>query len=147
MGALTVDGKLIANNTLGLFAPNDATCDDTTFPHDLTGKRAMGLSKGPGSADTVDKCRQACCDAGASCELYQFSEHPSSKPDCWLGKSASFVDDPKHIYQSRSRVVPSPTPPAPSGKPYHLKVMLSRYIFASIDNFKIQKGDSTAART
>merc|ERR1712232_803148 len=103
---------------------------------DYKGKQAMGLTEGPTSAKTVDACRQACCDKGSSCEIYQFSEHPSRSPNCWIGKSSSSVSDPSGNYQSRSRVDPD----AP--KPYHLKVMMSRYIFASIDNFSIQKATS-----
>jgi len=133
--SLAVDGKLIANVSLSLSLSltSTSTCDDEDFPHDLTGKQALGLEKGPTSAKTVEACRQACCDAGASCDIYQFSQHPSEQPDCWIGKASSFGDDSKHTYQSRSRSSSGVTP-------YHLKVTLSRYIFASIDNFKIQKG-------
>jgi hypothetical protein len=128
---LTVDGKLIANVTLSPTV-SSSTCDDTAFPYDLSGKQALGLTKGPTSATTIEACRQACCDAGASCDIYQFSHHPSMSPDCWIGKSSSFSPSGS-TYQSRSRVDPD------AAQPYHLKVMLSRYIFASIDNFKIQK--------
>jgi hypothetical protein len=129
---LEVDGQLLANVSLSSWA-DTAICDDKDFPHDLVGKQAMGLSKGPASATTANACRQACCDAGVGCDIYQFSEHPSMSPDCWIGKATGYSEDPKHIYTSRSRVAPTRTP-------YFLKVMLSRYIFASIDNFSIQKG-------
>merc|ERR1712232_981048 len=74
---------------------------------------------------------QACCDAGDSCEIYQFSEHPSKLPNCWIGTARSFVDDPERVYISRSRTT--------QGHPWHLKIQQSRYVFASIDNFKISK--------
>merc|ERR1712050_235582 len=95
----------------------DGKCDDSTFPHDLTGYQAMGLSAGPSTATTVDACRQACCDAGSSCDIYQFSEHPSRSPDCWIGKSTSFVKDASRAYQSRSKKDPKCL-----GTCYHLKV-------------------------
>jgi hypothetical protein len=135
--AVSVDGKQIVNTSLVSSLMGDHSCDDSAFPFDLTGKQALGLQAGPSSATTLEACRQACCDGGSNCEIYQFSSHPSRNPDCWLGKSSSYTDDKVHTYQSRSRVDPN------AGQPYHLKVQLSRYIFASIDNFKIQNGDST----
>jgi len=114
----------------------------------------MGLGKGPDSADTADKCQQApprdlslfhsflslehvftplcshlqaCCDAGPSCKIWQFSQHPSQKPDCWIGAATSFNKGDGYI--SRGRNLPG----------YKLMVQLSRYIFASIDNFAIAK--------
>merc|ERR1712039_220363 len=134
---LKVDGKIVANVTLASALSQDGTCDDSSFPHDLAGYQAMGLSAGPSNATTVDACRQACCDAGSSCDIYQFSEHPSRAPDCWIGKTKSFVKDTSRAYQSRSKVDPGCL-----GTCYHLKVALNRYIFASIDNFKIQQGVS-----
>merc|ERR1719201_647166 len=104
-------------------------CDESMFPVDLAGKQAKGLTAGPKSATSEDLCRQACCDAGDSCEIYQFSEHPSKGPDCWIGTAHSFVDDLDNIYASRSR--------GTSG--WHLKIQQSRYIFSSIDNLKISK--------
>merc|ERR1712070_146483 len=125
LGQVKVDGKMIANvPRLG-----SQTCDESAFPTDLTGKQAMGLSAGPESATSEDLCRQACCDAGDSCAIYQFSEHPSRSPDCWIGNSDSFSDDPDHVYKSRARKTP--------GVPWHLKMQQSRYVFSSIDNFQI----------
>merc|ERR1712032_497781 len=120
--SLTVNGKLLANVTTSALLVGAEACDDSTFPYDLTGKRALGLSQGPASATTEAACKQACCAAGSSCTIYQFSQHPATSPDCWLGQSSSFEDDPQHVYQSRSRLVPGETP-------YHYKVALSRYIF------------------
>jgi len=131
--SLTVNGKLLANVTTSEALEAAESCDDSTFPYDLTGKQALGLSAGPTSATTEAACKQACCDAGKSCTIYQFSTHPSKSPDCWIGHSTTFADDSQHVYQSRSRL-------APGEEPYHFKVALSRYIFASMDNFKIQHG-------
>jgi galactosylceramidase len=127
--AVTMDGKVIANVSLSTL--NDASCDNQSFPYDNAGWQYLGLSPGPTSATTVEACQQVCCDAGVSCNIYQFSEHPSRSPECWIGQSTSRV--PSSNYQSRSKT--DPTSP-----PYHLKAMLSRYIFASIDNFKIERG-------
>jgi len=131
----TLDGNLLANVTIS--ALGSETCDMSAFPVDLSGKQAMGLSAGPTSAATEEQCMQACCDAGDSCEIYQFSEHPSRNPKCWIGKSSSFGDDPSHNYKSRSRV-------APHIPGWHIKVQQSRYVFASIDNFKITQNKDDA---
>jgi len=128
IGQVKVDGKVIVDVGPSL---EWQTCDASAFSVDLAGKRAMGLNAGPKSATSEDLCRQACCDAGDSCEIYQFFEYPSSSPRCWIGTAHSFVDDPDKVYASRSR----PT----HGHPWHLKIQQSRYIFASIDNFKISK--------
>merc|ERR1711879_219321 len=106
------------------------TCDDDAFPIDLAGKQYMNLGAGDASIATVDECRQACCDMKEACHIYQFSETPSRPPTkCWLGRSNSFAKDPSHNYISRGRDL--------SG--WNLKVSLSRYIFASIDNFEINR--------
>merc|ERR1719183_2631209 len=78
--ALSVDGKLVTNVSLSSLSAIDGTCDDKAFPHDLSGKQAMGLHAGPTSATTLEACRQACCDEGTTCDIYQFSENPSIKP-------------------------------------------------------------------
>jgi len=130
----SVDGKVIANVSISNAMQDDASCSDSAFPRDLSGKQALGLQAGPTSATTVDTCRQACCDQGSDCEIYQFSESPSRPPNCWLGQASSYADDKTGNYISRGR--------AEQGKPWHIKVQLSRYIFASMDNFKITKGDT-----
>lgn len=130
--AASVDGKVIANISLSGAIQDDASCSDSAFPRDLSGKQALGLQAGPAAATTVDTCRQACCDQGSDCEIYQFSETPSRPPNCWLGQASSYADDTKGNYVSRGRAV--------QGKPWHIKVQLSRYIFASMDNFKITNG-------
>merc|ERR1712185_42915 len=79
LGQVKVDGKVIVDAGRSL---ESQTCDASEFAVDLAGKRAMGLTAGPTSATSEDLCRQACCDAGDSCEIYQFSEHPSKGPDC-----------------------------------------------------------------
>merc|ERR1711871_1894039 len=124
----TLDGKLLANITQS--ASGTETCGMSSFPKDLSGKQATGLTAGPSSATTEEQCMQACCDAGDSCEIYQFAENPTRSPQCWIGKSSKFVDDASHIYKSRSRKLK----PVPG---WHIKVQQSRYVFASIDNFKI----------
>jgi hypothetical protein len=135
LGQVKVDGKMIANvPRLG-----SQTCDESAFPTDLTGKQAMGLTAGPESATSEELCRQACCDAGDSCGVYQFSEHPSKSPNCWIGTATSFSDDPGKVYASRSR----PTPAAP----WHLKIQQSRYVFSSIDSFQINQNDILAPET
>merc|ERR1712048_1212371 len=110
-----VDGTVIANITIGGkdLQIGDA-CAAEDFPHDLTGKQAMGLQAGPESATTADACREACCSMGADCAIYQFSKTPSIAPDCWLGKSTSFKDDTSGNYISRGRASPA--------KPWHIKV-------------------------
>ena len=123
--AATVDGKLLANATREQHLTAPGMCDQSSFPVDLTGKQYMGLGKGPASADTVDKCQQACCDAGPACKIWQFSNDPSQKPDCWIGSATSFNKGDGYI--SRGRNLPG----------FKLMVQLSRYIFASIDNFAI----------
>merc|ERR1712048_182906 len=124
----TFDGSLLAN--VSTSALGAETCDMSAFPKDLSGKQAKGLSPGPASSTTEEQCMQACCDAGTDCEIYQFAENPSRNPQCWIGKSSKFADDPSQMYKSRSRV-PKKVPG------WHIKVQLSRYVFASIDNFKI----------
>jgi len=137
LGQVKVDGKMITD----VPRLDSQTCDESAFPTNLTatGKRALGLTAGPESATTEDLCRQACCDAGDSCGIYQFSAHPSKAPDCWIGTASSMSADPDMIYASRSR----PTP----GEPWHLKIQQSRYVFSSIDNFKITQNDISAPET
>merc|ERR1712232_1125795 len=126
--AAAVDGKQLVNisDSVGRLSGTE-TCDEDTFPMDLTGKQYMGLNAGPSSATTVELCRQACCDMGTSCHIYQFSKSPSRQPECWLGSSKSFSKDPGNNYISRGRDLAG----------WNLKVSMSRYIFASIDNFEI----------
>lgn len=126
---VSLDGKQIAKTRSTDSLESQDTCGESSFPYDLTGKRAMGLQPGPTSATTLDTCRQACCNAGSSCEIYQFSKNPQAQPECWIGKSNAFADDKEHNYLSRSR--------GPNPNAYHLQLQLSRYIFASVDNFKI----------
>jgi len=124
LGQVKVDGIMIAN----VSKLESQTCDESAFPTDLTGKQALGLTAGPKSATSVIPAGRH-ADAGDSCGIYQFSEHPSKSPNCWIGTATSFIDDKSKNYASRSR----PTPAAP----WHLKIQQSRYVFSSIDNFQI----------
>merc|ERR1712107_598834 len=99
--AAYVDGVLLGNmsqSATGLSV--QAKCIDSVFPrlnmpfpHNLTGKRALGLSAGPESAKTEELCMQACCDAGYGCQIYQFTDKIAKEPQCWMGQSDSFEDD------------------------------------------------------
>ena len=89
-------------------------CSDSDFPIDLSGLQYLGLKPGPASAVSVSACQQACCDQGPiECSIYQFSEHPSLPPKCWLGNSSRSIVDPAGKYQSRGRNIPDPTAPHP----------------------------------
>merc|ERR1712217_1001645 len=68
--AVTVDDKQIVNGSLPSYFAGGDTCDNSSFPYDLSGKQAMGLTAGPVSATTMEACRQACCDRGSNCEIY-----------------------------------------------------------------------------
>jgi len=128
--AASVDGKALANisGTVGRFSATD-TCDDDAFPVDLAGKQYMGLSAASADIASAEECRQACCDMGSACHIYQFSETPSQPTSkCWIGDANSFSTDPEHNYVSRGRDLAG----------WNLKVSLSRYIFASFDNFEIK---------
>lgn len=72
------------------------TCTDDAFPKDFNGKQVGGLT-GNSKADDVASCRQACCDQGPSCEMYEFSEHPSRMPKCWMGKIGSGASWLSHV--------------------------------------------------
>ena len=50
--------------------------------------------------------------AGASCELWQWSEHPSIMPKCWIGQRGAIMGDGP--YTTRTNTGP-PLPPCPAG--------------------------------
>jgi hypothetical protein len=89
-------------------ADQGTTCSATDFPYDLNGGQVGGLSAVSAAKDLAS-CRQACCDKGSSCEVYQWSTDPATGPDCWVGKMAPLVKS-SGTYTSRSRA----TPPKPS---------------------------------
>ena len=71
-------------------AADRASCDDSSFPEDLNGKQVDGLS-GYNDAKNAAECRQACCNKGPSCEIFQFNPHNSKPPSCWLGKHGNII--------------------------------------------------------
>ena len=90
-------------------------CTNSSFEIDLDGKQIGGLT-GVSSAKSLDACRQACCDKGPSCEVYQWSNNPSKPPDCWIGKMAGSMGSGP--YSSRGRTPkPTPAPPTPVPPP------------------------------
>ena len=128
--SLLFDGKLLKSlELLGRRrgASSALVCDNSTFPVDLSGKRYSDLTAGPAAATSADLCAQACCDAGPGCNIWQYSEHPAKAPNCWIGTGTSFTK--AEGYTSRARTLPG----------WHLKATLSRYIYASFDNFTITK--------
>ena len=128
---IKVDGKLLANTTAMTVEQQSAeVCGNASFPVDLSGKQYMNLDAGPASATTPMLCQQACCDRGEDCNIWQFSTHPSKKPNCWVGASTMFTPDSQGEYVSRGRTAPA----IPGWK---LEVQLSRYVFAAIDDFSI----------
>lgn len=137
--AAYVDGVLLGNASfLRAEAPAvQAKCVDSgfprshvPFPHNLTGVQAMGLSRGPDTATTEDLCMQACCDAGYECQIYQLAEK-STGTQCWIGKTDRFKADPSFMYRGGAR---------DPHNGWKLQVSLSRYVFASIDDFQLQRG-------
>jgi hypothetical protein len=92
------------------------TCSNESFPIDLNGKQVDGLTAFK-AANDLDACRQACCDAGPSCAVWEFSEHPSKSPSgkikCWIGKMGKIMGSGP--YSSRGRTPPpTPAPPTPA---------------------------------
>ena len=95
-------------------AATEASCSDNDFPLNLTGKQYLNLSPAASNITTYEACRQACCDMGASCKIYQFNTDPSKKPDCWLGASTIFIDGQGYVSGGRNM----PPPPTPPKSPY-----------------------------
>ena len=78
-------------------------CDSSSFPVNLTGTQINGLHRK--TAANADACRQACCDEGSSCHVWQWAQGHT----CWIGKygpSGGAGD-----YVSFGRDIPKPTPP------------------------------------
>jgi hypothetical protein len=116
---LRVDGRLLTNVSLESPLSGEAACDKKKFPEKLSAADenevmgVLGLSPGPDWAMDEESCRNACCEAGDKCYLYLFSTH-TWHSKCLIGKTMS------------------------SG--YHIKFTLSRYIYASFDNFHVKPG-------
>ena len=89
------------------------TCTNQSFPIDFNGKQMDGLY-GVSKALDVDQCRQACCDVGPSCEVYQWSENPAEKPNCWIGRKGTIIRNGPYVAGGRT---PKPTPPPPTTPP------------------------------
>jgi sialate O-acetylesterase len=103
-------GPRLLRFTLGLGSTlvlcSGQTCDDDAFPQDFTGKQFGGLTSFDGAKDTAS-CRQACCDQGPQCEMYEFSLHRPDTPSCRLGKIGTVVGTGN--YTSRGRTPPPNT--------------------------------------
>ena len=54
-----------------------------SFPRDLSNVQCHGLTHMP-KAENEDECKQACCDAGSSCVIWQYL----TPHDCWVGQAA-----------------------------------------------------------
>ena len=49
-----------------------SSCTDADFPHDLNGLKVDGLKAQP-TVKSADDCRAACCDAGPSCQVFEWT--------------------------------------------------------------------------
>lgn len=97
-------------------------CDGDTFPISTKGRKQLGLKKE--QATTYELCRQACCRDENLCDVFQFDG-----TTCEIGRLAGGYDkDKTHIWSGGSRW---------EAEGWHLKVRLSRYMYASLDNFRI----------
>lgn len=107
----------------GLAQPAPApACDSSAFPHDMAGLKVKGLSKAVKHhcCSSEAQCRQMCCDAGPSCEVYQYLNRTDLPiyQRCFIG--AWSADAPTSVpgILSRGRgAAPPPTPPAPPPPP------------------------------
>jgi hypothetical protein len=87
-------------------------CDTSTFPTNFTGQEIEGLKQA--TATTIDKCPQACCDAGADCHVWQWSIDSG----CWIGKyEAARGHKPGEFISFGRNIPPTPTPAAPTPAP------------------------------
>ena len=103
-----------------------SSCTDADFPHDLNGLKVDGLQAHP-TVKSADDCRAACCDAGASCQVFEWTPTRASGSNCWIGRYAKPEpgSDPGRGYISRARgnippPPPPPPPPFPPGQPHIL---------------------------
>ena len=105
-------------------APAPAPCSEEMFPHDLNGLKVNGLKAMP-EISSIDNCMAACCAAGPSCQVYEWTGAPQSGASCWIGKYATPSASGGHGYISRARgnippPPPPPPPPFPPGKAHTL---------------------------
>jgi len=107
-------------------------CDENTFPVLTTGRRYLSL-KPVSSAPDKDSCRWACCLDENLCDIYQFS----NEKGCEMGRMAEgWTKDTRGVWDGASRS---------DATGWHLKMKLSKYMYASIDNLKIFKTNKAKA--
>eukprot|EP00928_Gymnodinium_smaydae_P079276 TRINITY_DN63246_c0_g1_i1.p1 TRINITY_DN63246_c0_g1~~TRINITY_DN63246_c0_g1_i1.p1 ORF type:complete len:772 (+),score=156.27 TRINITY_DN63246_c0_g1_i1:85-2400(+) len=119
----SVDGKFLrASMSLIEFQNNQDTCTENTFPLSTRGRRHLGMKPDP--ATTPESCRQACCRDENLCDVWQFDGEK-----CEIGRAAfSYEKDLTRRWIGGTRWPLSG---------WHLKVRLSRFMHASIDNVTI----------
>jgi len=109
---------------LSAASPPSGSCADSDFPHDLNGLHVDGLQPQP-KVKSVADCRAACCAAGVSCQVFQFTPTVQRGAACWIGKYSKPEQGTAHGYISRGRgsippPPPPPPPPFPPGKAHTL---------------------------
>merc|ERR1740117_439737 len=101
---------------------SDERCDDNDFPVTTKGRKFIGLK--PSGATSYEACRSSCCSDENLCDIFQFNG-----AQCEIGRDAEgFVKDTEGIWAGGKRG---------HQEGWHLKMSLSRYIYASVDNFQI----------
>ena len=101
------------------------TPGECTFPTDLSTTRCMGLERATAGDASTAACAQACCDAGESCQTWQwcgdFSKGTAcgsfnhGLPSCWIGAQADCHEEKGWV--SRARASSPPGPPE-CGSPF-----------------------------
>ena len=93
-------------------------CSVESFPHDLNGLKVNGLKAMP-EVMSVENCMAACCAAGPSCQVYEWTGKPQSGASCWIGKYAppSSSGGQGYISRARGNIPPPPPPPPPPFPP------------------------------
>ena len=116
--------RLVAAIILALgFAPCSVAheallaCDSSSFPVNLTGTQINGLHRK--TAANADACRQACCDEGSSCHVWQWAQGHT----CWIGKygpsggAGDYVSFGRDIPKPTSSCTKPPRPPTSLTRP------------------------------
>jgi hypothetical protein len=65
--------------------PHDS-CSAAEFTVNLNGLHCQGLSRPTDTMATPEACASACCAAGTSCEVWQFTTGGGLTQHCWIGK-------------------------------------------------------------
>ena len=93
-------------------------CSAAAFPHDLNGLKVDGLKAMP-EVSSVENCMAACCAAGPSCQVYEWTGSPQSGASCWIGSYAvpTKVGGQGYISRARGNIPPPPPPPPPPFPP------------------------------